>query len=184
MKAPIVFLIPALLLLSSIISSIIIYHEEIVATEQEIHKDALHHVVLDITRLQNILYNYLPESDNSYEEARLNLSVTAMDQNIKRLLLTDENDKVLIANRFLWESSNASDISNFDPKISAAVRSNNRPDLFLSENNKHLLIGYYPVVLQLESLKGLPAKRLGTLFIEYSLASQSAAAKQQSTTTF
>ncbi len=181
MKAPIVFLIPVLLLLSSIIRSIVIYHEEMIATEQEIHEDALHHVALDITRLQNILYNYLPESNNSYEEARVNLAVTAMDHNIKRLLLTDENDKIIIANRFLWEDSNASDISNYDSKLSSAVRNSNHPELSLSENNKHLLIGYYPVVLQLESQKGLPIKRLGTLFIEYSLATQLAAAKQQST---
>lgn len=172
MKRPIILLIPILLLASSLLSSFIIYHLELSETEQNIRDDALSHVNLDISRLQNVLYNYLPETGTTYEEARLNLSVTAMDPHINQLFVTDENEVVLVSNRYAWEGQQATQIGRFDSETSRQVQQKRKPELFFLPNKTNLLHGYYPVILQLESAQGLPVKRVGTLFIEYDISTK------------
>ncbi|MCW8922038.1 MAG: hypothetical protein OQK69_00205, partial [Gammaproteobacteria bacterium] len=99
MKINITFLIPFLLIISTTIASIAVYIKHDQQANKTIRKDALSRMKLDITRLQNILYNLLTERANNIEEARLNLSVTAMDQSIKSLLLIDDGHKIIMSNR-------------------------------------------------------------------------------------
>ena len=142
-----------------------------------IRNEAIASLKLDITRLQNILYNLLTESANNLEMARLNLLVTAMDQDIKTLILTNNDNKVLMANHHLWQSQDASDVTLYQSSIAATVKKSNTSQIFFDKNNDTLLIGYYPVVLKLENTQGLPIKRLGILYSELSIETKLKQAK-------
>ena len=172
MKLPIIFLIPLLLVLSTFISSLLVYQEAKRTATDSIRKDTIEHLTLDITRLQNVLYNLLTESANNLQSARLNLSVTAMDPSIRILLLADQNDKTIMANHYLWENQAASEVAEYNPNIASKVRQTNIPSVFYSEYDQTLLTGYHPVVLKLESERGLPIKRLGILFSKVSIDSK------------
>lgn len=180
-KLNITILIPLLLVLSTIGMGLFVHTQQISSANDRIRKEALTQLKLDITRLQNILYNLLTETSNNLEEARLNMSVTAMDSSIKTLILTDGDDTVLISNRYIWEGKHASNISQFDIVTANTVKEGNSPKVFFDESNDSALKGYYPVVLQLESENNLPIKRLGILYAEISIAGKLSNAKKSAT---
>jgi len=172
MKLRISLLIPLVLLLSTLGSSFLVYQDAKRSAVSAIREDAIKSLNLDISRLQNVLYNLLTESADNLEEARLNLSVTAMDPTIRTLLLTDDIDTVVMANRYLWEGSKAQKVTSYNTGFVSKVKQSNSPLVFFDENDQTWLTGYYPVVLQLESQQGLPVNRLGVLFVEVSIATK------------
>jgi PAS domain S-box-containing protein len=175
MKLHITVLIPALLLISTLVSGLILFNESLKLASLEIHKTTRERIKLDITRLQNILYNRLTEGETS--EARLNLSITAMDSSIQSLILTDEKDKILFANRYSWEGELANTVTRYDLKKAELVRRTNHAVSGFSPKDDSIFEGTYPVILQLENSQGLPIKRVGTLYVEVSIASKLAAAR-------
>lgn len=179
MKLNITLLIPLLLVISTLFASTLLYLKHDHEANISIRNDALLDMNLDITRLQNILYNLLTERADNIEEARLNLSVTAMDPSIQTLLLANNDGIVIMANRYIWEGYLASEISNYDANRAKQVIQHNKPDTFFYDDNDSMLAGYYPVVLQLESERGLPIKRMGVLYTEISIANRLAYAKNK-----
>ena len=174
------FIVPLLLAVSTIASSLLIYLDSKRVAENNIRSDVLSQVKMDITRLQNILYNRLTEKDNSYQDARLNLSVTAMVPIIRTLILADENDKILLANRYTLEGSIASrSVNGFDRAIAQKTKLQNIPVVRFLKKNDTILHGYYPVILQLESSYGKPTKRVGVLFTEVNIGSKLSAAYRE-----
>ena len=177
MNLRITLLIPLLLVVSTLASSVLVYTNATWDAGMKIREEVQALVKLDITRLQNVLYNRLTERDNDIEDARLNLSITAMESMFRSLVLIDENNQVLMANRYLWEGSPATQvIEGFDLAISQEVKRTNNPVVNYLQTDDTLLHGYYPVVLQLEAEQGLPRKHVGILFAEGSIASKLAAA--------
>jgi len=176
MKLRITLLIPAILVLSTLASSTLLYLGNLRAASNTIRAETLGRLKLDITRLQNILYNRLTEAN--LQEARLNVSITAMDPSFRSLLLADGRDTVLLANRYLWEGAAARAVSQYDPQIAARVKNANVPRVHYDAADETLLTGYYPVILKLENDQGLPVKRLGTLYVEMSIATQLASARR------
>jgi len=172
MKFKIALILPLGLFFLSLSFSLLFYWQTLRQASEIIHEQELTKVKLDITRLQNILYNLLTEDHTDIESARLNLSVTAMDNNIKTLLLASETNKIVIANRYNWEGGFASEFSNYQAYIAESIRKSNAPNVFYADESETLLSGYYPVVLKLESVKGLPIKKRGVLYVEYSLVSK------------
>lgn len=172
MKLRITVLIPAVLVIATIISSALVYHQSKNDAERKIRAEVLGQTKLDITRLQNILYNRLTERDYNLEEARLNLSVTAMHPAITSLLLTDEHDRVIMANQYSWEANPASRVSSYDPGIANRVKQSNKPYLAYDKQNSALLKGYYPVILQLKTDNGIRTNRTGSLFVEVDIRNQ------------
>ncbi len=177
MKLRITVLIPAVLVVSALVGGALLFWQTMRAASGTIRQDALGQVKLDVTRLQNVLYNRLTE--DNLQEARLNLSVTAMDPKIRTLLLADENDSVLLANRYLWESGPAAQVSTYDPVLAARVRGSNTASVAYDSNERNVLVGYYPVILKLEKGRGMPAKRIGVLYLEASIASELALARHE-----
>lgn len=169
MNIRITLLIPILLVFSTLAATFLVFTETKRAAVQGIKEDALQRLKLDITRLQNILYNLLTEKADNLEDAKLNLSVTAMDTQIHRLLLVDEKNIVLLANRYLLEGSPASKVANFETKYANKVRGNKNPEFFFHPYQRSTLLGYFPVVLKLENKQGLPVKRMGILYAELNL---------------
>lgn len=181
MKLNITLLIPLLLVISTMFASILIYIKHDLEAGKNIRKEALSHMKLDITRLQNILYNLLTERADNIEEARLNLSVTAMGQSMQILLLTGEDHSVIMANRYSWENVHASTISMYDTNTAKKVVERNSPETIFQGEDEELLTGYYPVVLKLEDEHGLPVKRMGLLYTEVSMSNKLAYAKNEAT---
>lgn len=170
MKLRITIIIPLVLIAASLVTSFILFQQNMSAAGLTIRADAKEQLQLDITRLQNILYNLLTE--NKIAEARVNVSVMAMDSSIRSLILTDEKHAVLVANRYIWEKSLAREVSGYDQSIALIVKENNQPEIFYDKDNPNLLKGYYPVILKLENDKGIPNKRIGILFSESSIESK------------
>lgn len=180
MKLRIAIIVPLLLGLTAIGSSMVVYVSSTNSAEENIRQEVILRVNLDITRLQNVLYNILTERGNSFVDARLNLSVTAMDPLIKTLVVTDVNNKIILANRTALEDNNASDvIKKFDQSIAQKIKSQNTPNVSFLKDRNHLLHGYYPVVLKLESIEGMPEKQVGILFVEANIKQKLAVAYQE-----
>ena len=181
MKLNINILIPLLLMVSTMFASLLLYVKHDQEANKIIRKEALANMNLDITRLQNILHNQLTERKNNIAEARLNLSVTAMDTSIQTLLLATDEHSVIVANRYMWEGKQANTISDYDIDLAKHVLQNNIPNTFFKKHEDTLLTGYFPVVLQLENTPGLPVKRMGVLYIETSIATRLAFVRNRAT---
>ena len=162
-------------------AGLLVHKEQVDSAADKIRYDALFHLKLDLTRLQNILYNLLTERSANLEEAKLNLSVTAMDDSIKTLMLVNESDSILMANRYTWEQKNAAEVSRYNPSIAQHVKATNTPEVFFEKPDNTSLKGYYPVILQIDDKNGLPVKRLGVLYAEVSIAHQLERAKNTAT---
>lgn len=166
MKLRITQLIPAILVASALISSIIMFNYMILYEERFIKKDAVGQLNIDISRLQNILHNLVTVGNLS--DARLNISTIAMQPSFRKLLLIDENDQVILANRYLWEGVMAYDISKYKKEIASEIIKTKKPQVYHEDEGR--LIGYYPLVLRIENQKGLPINRVGVLFTEVDLS--------------
>ncbi|MDH5425055.1 MAG: response regulator [Gammaproteobacteria bacterium] len=176
MKIRLTILIPLLLIVSVLFSSSLIFYWQTQSADESIRRDARHQLNLDITRLQNVLYNSMIEGDVA--SARLSLSVSAMDQSVKTLLLTDGESKILLANRYSWQGASVTQIKTFDSKIAAGVKVNNKPVFFYPADNNEILTVYSPVILKLENQSGYQLKKTGVLFAEYSIHGKLIAAYQ------
>lgn len=170
-------IVPLILIASSILSSVLVYFDSKKEAEENIRKEVLSSVNLDISRLQNILYNLLTERKDGLIDARLNLSVTAMDPLIKSLFLIDENNKIILANRYALEGATITKIiKSFDQFIAQKIKHQNTPSIGFLKDNKNILHGYYPITLNLEDTSGLPSKKVGVLFMEVNIKTKLAIA--------
>ena len=180
MRSPITFVIPIILFVLTALTSFVMYQQTVSVADNNIRAYVERQLKLDITRLQSILYNYL--SEHTIADAQLNISVTAMNPSMQALVLADENNKIIAANRYIWANNIASDVVDYDIAIANTVKNSNSPVIFYDEHRSHILNGYYPVILQLET--GEVAKnKIGILFsqidIKYELVnSQRVALKQ------
>jgi len=173
-------LIPVILVISTLASSIIVYTNDKRQVEADIRKEVVTQVKLDITRLQNVLYNRLTENSNNIGEARLNISVTAMDPMINSMFLTDEHGRIIVSNRYLEEGILANQANKrFKQSIVQRVRKSNAPVINYLSDEDTLLQGYFPVVLSLESEQSTPIKRIGILYTEVNIAYKLAGANRK-----
>lgn len=177
MKMRVTFLVPLLLVISTLVISVMLYANAKYTAEARIRSEVLAQLKLDITRLQNVLYNRLTERGSNFEEARLNLSITAMEPTIRTLLLVDDQYRIILANRYSLEGENASNsVSMFDADTATRVLSRKTPVVEYLEENDRILTGYFPVVLQLESRQGEQMSQNGMLYVEESIANKLEAA--------
>lgn len=165
-------LIPLLLILSAVAGSALLFWQETRFANRSIQQTGISNLHSTLTQLQNMLNTLL--AGDSLEDARLSLSVSALHPGIRTLLLTDENDSVILANRYIWEGSHAPLVSGYNDLIAQQVRQTQASSISL---NADLLHGYYPVTLKLMT-GGLGVNRGGVLFVEYDLAPQFAQARR------
>lgn len=179
MKLPITTIIPALLIFSTTITSFVIYKKNVNSADNDIRNYALQELKIDITRLQNILYNLLTEDNIS--DARVNLSVAAMNPAMQALILADEKNNIIAANRYIWINHAANKVVDFDDKIAFSIKQKNKPLIYFdkNKNKNHILKGYYPVVLQLISEDNVSRKKLGVLYAEVNIRNKLLVAKNK-----
>lgn len=175
MRLPITLIIPLLLVVLTALIELMVYKNELDFADKNIRSNALSDLKLDITRLQNILYNSL--TGNKIADARVNLSVTAMNPSISSLVLTDDKNNIIVANRYIWTNSDASSVTDYDNNTADKVKNNNQSIMYFDEKQNYILKGYYPVVLELENKTNLYKKKLGVLYAEVNIKNKLASAR-------
>lgn len=122
-------------------------------------------------------------SSDSFSESLLqgkdSIPVAALHKNVRRLLLTDEEHRVLQASNPEWVGHPAEQVSKFLPEIASRVRKTRKGEILnkLDENELH---GYY--TLPLGTQYGLTQKkRWGTLYVEYDLVTPLTEARKSAT---
>ncbi len=164
-------LIPLLLILSAVASSGLLFWQQIGVANSGIRQAAVDDLNIALTQLQNMLNTQL--AADSLEDAKLSLSVSASHPGIRTLLLADENNRVMLANRYLWEGSPAPQVCGYVEAIARQVRQTQASSV---SSNASLLSGYYPVTLRI-AVGGMGRDRVGVIFVEYELAPQLAQAR-------
>jgi len=161
MKLRITYLIPAVLIATSIIGAALVFVNHQAVEEFEVRDRASSRINLDLSRLQNILHNLVTQGHLA--DARLNMSVMAMDAAVRTLLLVDDEHNILISNRYSQENEQAKDYSNYENSNARIVAQSNRPKIDFIGDKREVLVGYYPVVIDVEM------KHVGILYMEYSM---------------
>ncbi len=159
-------LIPLVLIGTSLIGSGVMFWVEVHLSTNAIERDGAKHINGTMTYLQNVLNTQLANDD--FEEAKLSISVTALHPDIETILLVDENDRILLANRYIWEGEQAAQVTGYDNETALKVRSQGSKSIRLDKRSKQL-IGYYPINLKIGA-EGLGANRIGSLFVEHDLS--------------
>ena len=175
MKLSINILIPTILLVSALIGAFLLFEDEIDSRRSEIYKDNLERVKRDINRLQNILYTNVTEGDE--KNARLNLSITAMDKSVRFLSLVDASHKILLSNRYRYENTSAIGIREYDENIARRVVQEKKHETYFHEG-EYLLRGYFPVKLPVDRKFDNSFDKIGIVYIEYSLKNKLLTAEQ------
>ena len=171
------FLVPLVLVISSMISSTLIYFDSKQEAEDRIRKETVSRLNLDVSRLKNVLYNLLTGKEHGLQDARLNLSVTAMDPVIKTLSLLDENNKIILSSRYSLEGTSATQsLKGFDQFVAQKIKLQNTSDVKFLDTNPNVLHGYYPIILKIEHSVGLPTQRVGIIFLEVNIKNRLAVA--------
>lgn len=165
------FLIPLLLILSSLIGSALLFWQQISVVNSGIKQAGISNLHTTMTQLQNMLNTQL--AADSLEDARLSVSVFTLSPGIRTLLLADDNNVVMLANRYIWEGSSAARLSAYDESVALQVRQKQASSVAFDGS---LLNGYFPVTLKIAS-GGVGVDRVGVLFVEYDLAPQLAQAR-------
>lgn len=164
MKNRLSLLIPLILVIVSLVSSSLIYMQQEYASRMAIEKAAIADVMLQMGRLQNVLYNRLTAGDE--QEALVSLSLAATYPDVRSLMLVDEHHRVLMANHYSWKEEPANTLSRYDDDESERVLSGGVSRLAL--NDRALLQGYFPLIT--EYRQGGLEKRMGVLYIEYDIS--------------
>jgi PAS domain S-box-containing protein len=173
MKLRLSVVIPALLILSSLISGTLLFWDQVGTARRNIEQEAFADTNITLTHLQNVLATQLA-ADN-LEDAKLSLAVSALHPGMRTILLTDDGDVVMLAHRFIWVGNRATQVSAYDAAAARRVRQSNASTVAI-DGERSLLSGYYPVTLRIQA-GGSGANRIGVLFFEYDLAAQLARAR-------
>lgn len=174
MKKRLTLIISAPVLLSALLVAMMLYLFEVQSETGRIKKEAIETSNTMLTHLQNVLNSQLVSGTR--ESARLSLSVSAMHSDVRTLLLSDERDRIMLANRYIWEGEPASIVREFDPAMASKVRARGVPEVFFSSQSD-MLRGYYPVTIRIVGNE-LGRKELGVLFFEYDIKAKLAHARE------
>lgn len=173
--------LPLLLFSFSLISVSLLVYLRLENSKQDLIRDRLNELNAIITPLQADLSDAL--SGNNLELARERLLLKALIPNINSIVLTDANDKVILASRNSWREEFARDvIPAYDVEAANKIRELSTfehhidyADQFSSHSK---ISAYYAVDLGNFRDKGLRTHHMGVLFLEYDLNQPMAKAEQ------
>ncbi|HEU0187082.1 MAG TPA: EAL domain-containing protein [Gallionellaceae bacterium] len=168
MKRRLAYIISLPVLIAALLSFVLVYA---VVESREVGKveaEAMEYADAIATHLQNTLNAQL--ASGRLAEARLSLSVSAVHPGMINLLLSDEHDRILLANRYILEGEPAAQLGAYDSAVAGRARQTAAPQMEFTARRDRL-VGYYPVTLKIAE-KELGLKNLGVLFLEYDLSGQ------------
>jgi diguanylate cyclase (GGDEF)-like protein/PAS domain S-box-containing protein len=163
MKVRISVLIPLLLVVSSLVTSAIVFFVDMRQTTADIERQGKEGIVTHLTQLQNMLDTQLAQGD--IEDARLSMSVSSLHPGIETLLLANQNNTVLLANRYAWEGEQAHVATQYD-SFKATEARNRRSSIISFNDHRDMLTGYFPVTLRIGASE---SDKVGMLYVKYSL---------------
>ena len=166
-------LISAVLIGASLLGSTLMFWTEVRLATRGIEKSAIDSVNATMTYLQNVLNTQMANDD--FEAARLTMSVTTLHPDIETILLTSDRDRILLANRYIWEGEQASLRTLYDSGLASRVRAQRTKRVAL-DSESQVLYGYYPINLKIGTV-GLMADRMGILYVEHDLSAPIARAR-------
>jgi PAS domain S-box-containing protein len=175
MKKRLALVISAPLLLAALLSAGLIYLIDVRNATQRIESEALEHAKATLTHLQNILNTQL--ASGNMEDARLSMSVSAMHTGLNTLLLSDEQDRIMLANRYIWEGEPATIVGEYDVALARQVRLVPAPLVGFSAQGDRLR-GYYPVTIRIAE-RELGLRKHGVLFFEFDISAKLANAQRE-----
>ncbi|MDO8206730.1 MAG: EAL domain-containing protein [Gallionella sp.] len=176
MKKRLSLLISLILVIASLVSSFLIYLQEDRADQAGIEKNAMTEATLQMSGLQNVLYNRLTAGDQS--EALLNISLAATYPTVRSLMLVDEQHRVLMANRYSWKGTLAGALSGFSDIDADQVLGSGVSKVAFNARERTLLQGYFPLIIGYK--QGGLEKTMGLLYVEYDISRALQAAKRES----
>lgn len=177
MKRRLSRLIPLVLIGSSLIGSGVLFWTEVYLATRSIEQEGFDDINATMTYLQNVLNTQL--ANDNFEDAKLSMSVIALHPAIQTIMLSDENDRVLLANRYIWEGEAAAKLAGYSNALAAQVRAR-RANVVSLDPKTSILSGYYPISLRVGA-GGLVTSRFGVLFVEHDLAPAIARARYKAT---
>lgn len=175
MKKRLSLLISFILVIVSLASSFLIYLQIDRANRASMQKYVLNEATLQMGGLQNSLYNWLAAGDG--QQALLSLSIAATYPGIRTLMLVDENNRVLMANRYSWKGKPASAESSYADLDAARIIDNGISRLEFSASEPTLLQGYFPLITEYQ--RGGLKKTTGMLYVEYDISHELQAKKRE-----
>ena len=162
MKIRLSVLLPLILVVASGVSAVLIHIEDDSNNRIFIEEQAIKQVRLQMTQLQNILYNRMTQGNE--EEALLNLSLVAMNTGVRTLLLADQNSRVLLSNRYLTKGDPATAASGYSQSEALQAVNSGLAKLAFSQTDPNLLHGYFPLIVNYKG--GGLEKEFGVLYVE------------------
>ncbi|HAF44105.1 MAG TPA: hypothetical protein DCK83_03970 [Gallionellaceae bacterium] len=168
MRTRLSILIPLILVIVSITCSFLVFLQVDRASRVRIEQDALGEIGMEMSRLQNLLYNRLTMGNET--DALLDLSLAAMRPGMRALILADESGKVLLANRFRWKGGPAASHSAFSNAEASLVVRSGVSKIGFNPDDAALLQGYYPLVVSYQ--QGGLKKQMGLLYVESDISAQ------------
>ncbi|MDO8351687.1 MAG: diguanylate cyclase, partial [Gallionella sp.] len=175
MKKRLSLLISFILVIVSLASSFLIYLQTDRADRASLQKHAMTDAKLQMGGLQNGLYNRLTAGDE--QQALLSLSIAATYPSIRTLMLVDENNRVLMANRYSWKGKLASAESSYSDIEAGRIIDNGVSQLAFNGGESALLRGYFPLITEYQ--QGGLKKTTGMLYVEYDISRELQAEKKE-----
>lgn len=161
-KLKIRYIIPAILIFSTILTCSILYYNETKNAKIRIIQDAKSDLKIIMTQLQNILNTDL--ANDNYDNSRLNISVISLRTDIKSIALIDDKGSIKLSTRNLDEGLSATTLKGFNKNELSNAFSDRHFKVITSEKEKEIH-GYFPVSLKV-GVGGVENK-LGMLFVTY-----------------
>lgn len=166
MKKRLSLLIPLILIIVSLASSLLIYLQEVRASRIEIEQTAIRDLTREMGSLQNVLYNRLTANDT--QEALLSLSLAATHPGMRKLMLVNEQHRILMANRYGSKGEAASTASDYDDERARGVIAKGVSFVEYNQHDTSLLQGYFPLMAEFKP--GGLASTMGVLYAEYDIS--------------
>lgn len=167
MKKRLSLLIPLILIIVSLASSFLIYLQEVRASRIEIEQTAMRDLIREMGGLQNVLYNRLTANDT--QEALLSLSLAATHPGMRKLMLVNEQHRILMANRYGTRGEAASTASDYVDEHASRAIAKGVGFVEYNQSNTSLLQGYFPLMTEFKP--GGLASSMGVLYAEYDISS-------------
>lgn len=165
MKRRLSLQIPLILVMVSVTSSVLVYLQEVRYDRAAIEKNAIREVGIEMSQLQNVLYNRLTAGDE--EEGLLSLSLAAMRPGMRTLLLADADQRVMLSNRYRTRGERADGDSAFFATDAFMAVQSGVSRLAYNAQEPTLLQGYFPLIVSYK--RGGLDKEIGVLYVEFDI---------------
>lgn len=166
------FVLLLLLLVLTIVSISAVSYLRLSNARHNIIKSSTDNLRVHISQLQSDLSQYLAAGE--FDTARERLLLAALLPNVRALLVTDNQDKVLLGSRRIWRNLQAGEVRpHYDVALAEDSRSSRTYRHIVLDDRatpEILLIAYHAVRIDNQDPGRIRPDLIGNLYVEYDLA--------------